>query len=298
MPTLSEPNNLAIVAGTGSPNLAWFSAVDTAGPLATAGTAGVQTVTITGTPTGGTFTLTWNGYTTTAIAYNAAAAAVQTALDALPGENGTITVTGSPGGPYTVNFPAGLPQVAMTATGNFTGGTTPAVSVTQTTPGVQSTFMATASIPTGFLCAGYIEQAGLTANVQETANQIKGYGSTNVLRVVISESSRSFDISFLETNPVVSTIYERQPWGTVTADAGGHWEITQGAVQNPVYSAIFDIVDGSNHIRYYCPRVQVSAIKAQTVSAGKEIASPVTLLALPDASGNAFYKSIVVGALV
>ena len=37
----------------------------------------VQTVTITGGPTGGTFTLTWGGQTTAAIAYNATAATVQ-----------------------------------------------------------------------------------------------------------------------------------------------------------------------------------------------------------------------------
>lgn len=292
----TEPNNLAIVAGTGSPELAWLAAVDTPGPVAAAGSNGVQTVTISGIPTGGTFTLTWNGSTTAPIAYNAASSAVQTALQALP-DGASITVTGSAGGPYTVTFPAAIPQVVMTATGSFTGGTSPSVAVVNTTPGVQTTYMATASIPAAFQCAGYIEQSGLVANVQETANNIKGYGTTQVLRVTISESSRSFDISFLETNPVVSTIYERQPWNSVTADAAGHWDISQGAALVQTYAAIFDIVDGLNHIRYYCPRVQVSAIKAQTVGAGKEITSPVTLMALPDSTGVAIYKDIIVGAL-
>src|SRR5262249_41925037 len=43
----------------------------------------VQTVTLTGNPTGGTFTLTFSGQTTAAIAYNASAATVQSALQAL-----------------------------------------------------------------------------------------------------------------------------------------------------------------------------------------------------------------------
>ncbi|MFW3477497.1 hypothetical protein [Streptomyces microflavus] len=43
----------------------------------------VQTLTVTGGPTGGTFTITWSGQTTAAIAYNATAAVVQTALEAL-----------------------------------------------------------------------------------------------------------------------------------------------------------------------------------------------------------------------
>jgi fermentation-respiration switch protein FrsA (DUF1100 family) len=42
-----------------------------------------QTVTVTGSPTGGTFTLTYSGQTTAAIAYNASALVVQQRLFAL-----------------------------------------------------------------------------------------------------------------------------------------------------------------------------------------------------------------------
>lgn len=100
----------------------------------------VQTVTITGTPTGGTFTLTYNGQTTAGIAYNAAAAAVQSALEALSNiAPGDVTVGGGPGPgtPYTVTFSTALGNVTqMTASGaGLTGGSTPAVAVTTTTPG-------------------------------------------------------------------------------------------------------------------------------------------------------------------
>lgn len=105
-----------------------------------AGTAEVQTVTITGTPTGGTFTLTYGGATTAPIAYNATAPQVQAALLALPTlEAGDVTITGGPGPgtPYTATFNAYLGNVAqMTAAGSFTGGTAPAVNVATTTPGV------------------------------------------------------------------------------------------------------------------------------------------------------------------
>src|SRR5438874_2008010 len=59
----------------------------------------IQTVTIAGSPTGGTFTLTFGANTTSAIAYNAAASAVQTALQALASiGTGNALVTGSAGG--------------------------------------------------------------------------------------------------------------------------------------------------------------------------------------------------------
>jgi hypothetical protein len=100
-------------------------------------TAEVQTVTITGSPTGGTYTLTYQGQTTGPIAYNATAAAVKTALAALSNlDAGDISTAGGPhpGTPITVSFELGdVPQ--MTGTGSFTGGSTPTIAVTTTTPG-------------------------------------------------------------------------------------------------------------------------------------------------------------------
>jgi len=85
----------------------------------------VQSVTV--DATGGTFTLSFDGETTGAIAENAAAATVQTALLALSNLNtGDVAVTGSAGGPYTVTFGgayAGANVAALTAAaGSLTGG--------------------------------------------------------------------------------------------------------------------------------------------------------------------------------
>lgn len=89
--------------------------------------AAPYTVTIGGSPTGGTFTLSVGAQTTAAIAYNATASAVQSALAALSTVGtGNVQVTGSAGGPYTVAFDAAV-------TGTFTGSgasLTPSGSVT------------------------------------------------------------------------------------------------------------------------------------------------------------------------
>jgi hypothetical protein len=99
----------------------------------------VQTLTVTGTPTGGSYTLTFNGQTTGAIPYNAAVADVRTALEALSNiQFGSVAVAGGPhpGTAITVAFggdyaETDVPQ--MTATGSFTGGSSPAIAVTTTT---------------------------------------------------------------------------------------------------------------------------------------------------------------------
>lgn len=130
---LAFPVRATVLGVTGNPLMRWYNAklglhVDE-----------VQTVTITGTPTGGTFTLTFDGDTTTAIAYNAIASAVETALEALDGIGaGNVNVTGSTGGPYTVTFAGDLAETdvpQMTATASLTGGTSPTVTVTTATPG-------------------------------------------------------------------------------------------------------------------------------------------------------------------
>ena len=108
----------------------------------------VQTVTFTTAATAGTYTLTFNGQTTTPIAYNATAATVQAALQALPNVGANNLIVGGTGSPSvtasTLSFtfqnalggvpvPVGL--LTFSATG-LTGATTAAF--TLTTAGVAS----------------------------------------------------------------------------------------------------------------------------------------------------------------
>lgn len=101
-----------------------------------------QRVTITGSPTGGSFTLTYDGYTTVALPYNATAAQVQAALEALaPIGVGNVSCGGGafPGTAITVDFVGlcgGMDHPLMVVSGNFTGGTNPAISIAETIKGV------------------------------------------------------------------------------------------------------------------------------------------------------------------
>lgn len=111
---------------------------DMAGSSMTAGSAEVQTMTITGTPTGGTYKLAFRGAETTALLYNANAAAITAALEALPSIGaGNVVVTGT--GPYTITFAVSLadsnvPMVVL-ANNSLTGGTSPTATIVQTTKG-------------------------------------------------------------------------------------------------------------------------------------------------------------------
>lgn len=85
-------------------------------------------IAVTGTPTGGSYVLTFNGAATAPIAYNAATSAVTGAINALSGVTGItgVTVSGTASA-YTLVFPT---NVTMVATHTLTGGTTPTVTAT------------------------------------------------------------------------------------------------------------------------------------------------------------------------
>lgn len=125
-----------------------YAAGQLLGRTTAAGVNEVQTLAVTGSPTGGTFTISFtNPYTgavetTAPLAHNASAAAVQAALVALEAfEPGDVTVAGGPlpGSAVTLTFGgryASRPVSAVSTTNSFTGGSSPNTTVTETTAGV------------------------------------------------------------------------------------------------------------------------------------------------------------------
>lgn len=115
------------------------------------GTSEIQTLTFGGTPDGGTFTLTFDGYTTAPITWvgdddAALIAAIDAALEALPniGAGGVAVADGTLTagvGTVTITFGGNLTKLAVpliVANSSLTG-TTPTAVVTETTPGVTAT---------------------------------------------------------------------------------------------------------------------------------------------------------------
>lgn len=111
------------------------------GPFQGSGTAEVQTLTPSGTISGGTFTITLGGQTTAPIAFNATAAVVQAALEALPNVvPGDVLAAGGPANSVAItltffgNFIGDAPAVSVSSAGLT--GSTPVITPSTTTPGV------------------------------------------------------------------------------------------------------------------------------------------------------------------
>jgi len=130
------PGLLGPLSGSGAPS---------------AGTNEIQTLTIGGTPDGGTFKLAFDGHTTGAIAWTdtdaTLVANIDAALEALP-NIGTGGVTAAAGtvssgiGTVTITFGGNLARKVVpliTVASNDLTGTTPTLAVAETTPGVAAT---------------------------------------------------------------------------------------------------------------------------------------------------------------
>lgn len=104
----------------------------------------VQTLTITGTPTGGSILLTFGSETTAAINFDDTASEVDTALEALDNIGaGDVTCSGGPlpGTPVVITFGnnlanAKMPLITVNDAG-LTGGTDPQAAIVRTTTGAE-----------------------------------------------------------------------------------------------------------------------------------------------------------------
>ena len=151
-----------------------------------------------------------------------------------------------------------------------------------------------------FVDAGWVSEEGLVKGVEENSNDITAYGSLTPVRTLTTGARITFQLTFLESNTNVLSIYNRLPLtgaGSLTVGAGGTVNFTEGAQRTIEYAAVFDVVDGDNYIRAVVPALQVTARSEYTIAAGEAIQYGVTLTAYPGADGVAVQWYYVLDAL-
>jgi len=205
--------------------IAWLAAGQ---EVVTGGTSAVQTITLTGAPTGGTFTLSYTvvagpaqgTWTTAPIANTATAVQIVAALAAATGPAGVANplslasaVVGG-GGPIstaavTVTFGgpmANMPVPALTANpAGLTGGTTPTVTVAATTTGVGYQHVCTPADTGGFYST-WLKSVG------KTVVHRSQYNDTRIASLRLEGSSAS---KILKLTPALMSL---DPGQVVIAD--------------------------------------------------------------------------------
>lgn len=245
------------------------SVIDTFDPATTG--AETQTVTITGTPTGGTYTLTFSGQTTAAIAYNASAAVVQAALELLSNiGSGNVVAAGGPhpGSAVTVTFTGELASTnvaQMTAnSASLTGGSTPTVTVTTSTPAWAWTNL-------GHTSAEDLPEFGFDGGDSETKGTWQNSSVKTVLTSAVVDSVtfklHQFDEAALE-------LYYAQANSSVTV---GQFSVADAATAPIERAFLIVIVDGDANIA--CHAHKVSILRDDAVSIATDDFSTLPLKA-------------------
>lgn len=151
---------------------------------------------------------------------------------------------------------------------------------------------------TGWLDAGWVSTNGLVVKTTDSTKDVQAFGTLQPVRTLLTGSSQTFDIGFLESNPVSLAVYNRKPLGSLVPVAGtGAFDFTTGAQSSERLAVIFDIVDGLNHIRAYSSDVQVTNRADLTVQAGTEIEYGVTMTSYPGPDGAAIHWFYVLNAM-
>lgn len=156
---------------------------------------------------------------------------------------------------------------------------------------------ATPQYADGWDDAGMVVDTGISAKFTQELKKIRVFGTTQVVKTLVTGEETSYELSFAETNLISTAIWTRQAVRAYTAAADGSWTLTHGPYSQRYYSVIFETVSGLNHVRTYVPNAEVTDRKERKSAAGEVFDWGVTLTAYPDASGNTSYEYILMDAL-
>lgn len=165
-------------------------------------------------------------------------------------------------------------------------------------PGSTAPTDATTALAAAWKNAGLITEDGLTGKINTASKEVKAYGSTQIQRRIITDSSVTFDITFLETNARTQELYWGIQFGSLSPTVGtGAFAFAFGTYTRQLIAGTFDMIDGTNHMRLYCPQLEVTDRKEFKIGNGNEVAWGVTFTAYPNSSGIAVQAYDVVPAL-
>lgn len=161
-------------------------------------------------------------------------------------------------------------------------GTTGAVYVGDT--GATAPTSATSSL-TGFTDYGYVSADGVTATIDRSTNQIRGWQNSDLIREVVTEASATFQFVLLETSLEAVSLY----YGSAVDIIDGSVEVNPAATGGRK-SFVIDLIDGSDAIRTYIPSGEVTAIGDQVYANGEPVGFDVTITAYASNDGYSFKK--------
>jgi hypothetical protein len=238
----------------------------------------VHELKISGTPTGGTFTITVGTDTTTALAYNASAAVIQAALEALDSVGtGNVTVTGT-------SLTAGL-DVAWI--GRLQGSTvTPTSTDTLTGTGTPASGFTVKTALNGWKSIGHTSREDMPEfGFDGGDKEVKGTWQKAQLREVETDPVVDFLTLFLhQFDTDTFELY----YGADASATPGVFGVS-GSTTAPVEKAfLIIVVDGPARVGFYAPKASIRRDDAIQMPVDEFAALPIRATWLKHGTSNLF----------
>lgn len=157
-----------------------------------------------------------------------------------------------------------------------------------------------AELDVAFADGGWVSEDGLKKAVDEQVQTIGAFGTNAPVRKLVTSSETTFEIVFLESNPVALSLYHRLPLtgpDAIVVAADGSFSISEGEPRTAEYCAVFDLVDGPNRIRAVVPQLEVTGRQEFSISKSSPVQYGVTLTAYPGSDGVAIEWHYLVAGL-
>lgn len=155
------------------------------------------------------------------------------------------------------------------------------------------------ALTTPWVDLGSMSTDGLSESLKQTRTDFKRWGSISIYKSVITDEAHTFKVTFLESNANVLGLFYRTGT-TPTPDSTSHIisivDDTTGTIDRRAF--VFDLLEGTNHARFYCPRVEVTDVDDPVYVTDKLTQYGVTLTAYPDDTGVVVARQFLLDAVV
>lgn len=139
----------------------------------------------------------------------------------------------------------------------------------------------------GFLELGYLSEDGITEATDVDSDEIVAWQNGTVVRRTITSQAKTFEFTMIETRQAVLEFV--RPGSAITGSTGAYTQEV-GAISSVRKALIFDILDGTTHLRKVVPNCEITDFGDIEYANGEPIGYPVTVTAYPDDSDVVYYE--------
>ena len=130
-----------------------------------------------------------------------------------------------------------------------------------------------------FVGLGYVSEDGVTESYDDTVEDIVAWQNATVVRSTTTESKATLQCTLIETKGEVLELFHKG--SAVSVVSAGQWKIDVEAPSSDPRAFVFDVLDGTKHIRIYIPSGEVTERGEIVYANGEPIGYDLTITAYP-----------------